>query len=109
MKIENVILTNRFFLLSNGDAVYLPSGMRRKELLPDETEAKVMGFEYDDKGVMHICPIRIVATCDSIITIEEKEKEFFLNHKNKINYFYMNLKKTNPNYKPEDIYEHIQE
>lgn len=109
MKKENILLTNRFFLLSNGDVVFLPKGLKRNQLLENETEAKVLAFEYGDDGVMRICPIRIEASAYDINKIEEKEKIFFKNHKHQINYFYRNLAKVDHGYKPDDMYEKVQE
>jgi len=110
MKKKNVNLANRFFLLSNGDLVYVPNGLKQKDLIKYETNAKVLAFEIDEKGNLKInVPIDIVATADSIEMIEEKEKNYFINSRKKINYYFRNLLKVDHNYQPVDMYEHVQE
>lgn len=110
MKKKNVNLANRFFLLSNGDLVYAPNGLKQKDLIKYETNAKVLAFEIDEKGNSKInVPIDIVATADTIGMIEEKEKNYFINSRKKINYYFRNLLKVDHNYQPVEMYEHVQE
>ena len=110
MKKENFNPLHKFFLFSNGDVIFAPEGLSRKDYFIDqEKNVKVLAFEVNEDGnIKRNVPTSVVYATDSITAIEEKEKSYFLNTRKKINYYFKNLIKEDHNYKPEDMDEHIQ-
>lgn len=111
MKKENFDYQQHFFLFSNGDVIYAPNGLRKKDFYFDKQgNVKVLAFEYNDDGVKKSnVEIDIVYATNSITAIEEREKNYFINTSKKINYYFRNLGKVDHEYKPEDMPEHVQE